>query len=124
MAKTTKLLDSFFLLVFKNVLQIRNFLEWPVKQLQGYLSVRGLNTSERHVELVARYFSAMELKLPFIQSEEEERLQSQKNYFDKCDLLELPFGTKYRGSYKTAPVGYWTYFFLHFKKQRIQHRLY
>ena len=67
-----------------------DFLEWPVKQLQGYLSVRGLNTSGRHVELVARSFSAMELKLPIIQSEEEQRLQLQKDYLDKCDLLELP----------------------------------
>ena len=59
------------------------FLEWPVKQLQSYLAVRGLRKSDRHVELVARAFSAMELQLPILQSEEEQRKELQKNYEDR-----------------------------------------
>ena len=43
-----------------------DFLELFVKQLTDYLSVRDLNTSGRKVELIARAFAAMELKLDII----------------------------------------------------------
>ena len=49
-----------------------DFLELSVKQLTDYLSVRGLNTSGRKVELIARAFAAMELKLDIIQSSESQ----------------------------------------------------
>ena len=38
-----------------------DFLELSVKQLTDFLTVRGLSTSGRKVELVARAFTAMEL---------------------------------------------------------------
>ena len=50
-----------------------NFLELSVKQLTDYLSVLGLNTSGRKVELIARALAAMELKLDIIQSSESQR---------------------------------------------------
>ena len=43
-----------------------DFLELSVKQLTDYLSVRGLSTSGRKLELLARAFAAMELKLDII----------------------------------------------------------
>ena len=49
-----------------------DILELSVKQLTDYLSVRGLNTSGRKVELIARAFAAMELKLDIIQSSESQ----------------------------------------------------
>ena len=49
-----------------------DFLELSVKQLTNYLSVCGLNTSGRKVELLHRDFAAMELKLDIIQSNESQ----------------------------------------------------
>lgn len=48
-----------------------DFLELSVKHLSDYLSVRGMNTSGRKVELVARAFAAFELKMDIIASSEE-----------------------------------------------------
>ena len=39
-----------------------------VKQLSDYLSVRGLSTSGKKVELIAQGFAAMEFKLNIIES--------------------------------------------------------
>ena len=50
-----------------------DFLELSVKQLTDYLSVLGLNTSGRKVELIARALAAIELKLDIIQSSESQR---------------------------------------------------
>ena len=59
-----------------------DFLELSFKQLTDYLSVRGLNTSGRKVELIARAFAAMELKLDIIQSSESQSNSSQNlQYF-------------------------------------------
>ena len=40
-----------------------DFLDMNIKDLQDYLAVRGLNTSGRKIELVARAFAAFELKI-------------------------------------------------------------
>ena len=40
-----------------------DFLDLTVKQLTDYLSVPGLNSSGRKVELVARDFAAKEMKI-------------------------------------------------------------
>ena len=50
-----------------------DFLELCAKQMTDYLSVLGLNTSGRKVELIARALAAMELKLDIIQSSESQR---------------------------------------------------
>ena len=57
-----------------------DFLELFVKQLTDYLSVRDLNTSRRKVELIARTFAAMELKLDIIQSSGSQSNLLQSNY--------------------------------------------
>ena len=51
-----------------NITTYEDFLELSVKQLTDYLSDRGLNTSGtgRKVELIARAFAAMDLKLDII----------------------------------------------------------
>ena len=46
------------------------FLDLSIKDLTNYLSVPGLNTSGRKVELVARAFTAFELKINIIASSE------------------------------------------------------
>ena len=40
-----------------------DFLDMNIKDLQDYLAVRGLNTSARKIELIARFFVAFELKI-------------------------------------------------------------
>ena len=62
-----------------------DFLEPSVKQLTDYLSVRGLNTSGRKVDLIARAFAAMELKLDIIQSSENQSNLLQSNYEKKIE---------------------------------------
>ena len=52
-----------------------DFLDLTVKQLTDYLSVRGLNSSGRKVELVARAFAAMEMKIEIVQSTQEQQKQ-------------------------------------------------
>ena len=49
-----------------------DFLELSIQQLTNYSAVRGLNASGRKVELIARAFAAMELKLDYIQSSESQ----------------------------------------------------
>ena len=48
-----------------------DFLDLSIKNSTNYLSVRGLNTSGRNVELEARAFPAFELKMNIIASSEE-----------------------------------------------------
>ena len=48
-----------------------DFFDLCIKDLTNYLSVSGLNTSGRKVELVARAFPAFALKMNIIASSEE-----------------------------------------------------
>ena len=48
-----------------------DFLDLSIKDSTNYLSVRGLNTSGKKVLLVARTFSAFELKMNIVASCEE-----------------------------------------------------
>ena len=48
-----------------------DFLHLSIKDSTNYLSVRGLNTSGKKVLLVARAFSAFELKMNIVASCEE-----------------------------------------------------
>ena len=48
-----------------------DFLDLSIKNSTNYLSVRGLNTSGRKVELEVRAFPAFELKTNIIASSEE-----------------------------------------------------
>ena len=58
-----------------------DILELSVKQLTDYLSVCGLNTSGRKLELIARVFAApWELKLDMIQSSESQSNLLQISY--------------------------------------------
>ena len=57
-----------------------DFLDLSIKDLTNYLSVRGLNTSGRKVELVARAFAAFELKMNIIASSEEQKLKLESDY--------------------------------------------
>ena len=53
------------------LVKYEDFLDLPIKDWTNYLSVRGLNTSGRKVELVATAFLAFELKMNVIASSEE-----------------------------------------------------
>ena len=48
-----------------------DFFDLCIKDLTNYLSVSGLNTSGRKVELVARAFPAFELKMNMIASSDK-----------------------------------------------------
>ena len=50
-----------------------DFLQLGMNCLQDYLSARGLNTTGRKIELVARAFAAFEMKLPIIASSEKKQ---------------------------------------------------
>ena len=58
-----------------------------------YLSVRGLNTSGKIVELVAQAFAVFELKIDIIASSEEQKAKLENDYeeilaiHDLADLL-------------------------------------
>ena len=57
-----------------------DFLDLSIKDLTNYLSVRGLNTFGKKVELVARTFAAFELKMNIIASSEEQKLKLESDY--------------------------------------------
>ena len=61
-----------------------------VKQLSEYLSVRGLSTSGKKVELISQGFAAMELKLNIIESTESQKIKLQVQYDNKVSELEIP----------------------------------
>ena len=67
-----------------------DFLDLTVKQLTDYLSVRGLNSSGRIVELVARAFAAMEMKIEIVQSTQEQQKQLVHSYQKKLEELGIP----------------------------------
>ena len=67
-----------------------DFLELSVKQLTDILSVRGLSTSGRKVELVARAFAAMELNMGIIDSTEEQHKKLKSTYENKLVQLQIP----------------------------------
>ena len=60
-----------------------DFMELSVKQLSDYLSVHGLCTSGKKVELIVRAFAAMELKLDIIKSTESQKIKLQAQYENK-----------------------------------------
>ena len=57
-----------------------DLLDLSIKDLTNYLSVCGLNTSGRKVELVARAFPAFELEMNIIASSEEKKLKLESDY--------------------------------------------
>ena len=67
-----------------------DFLELSVKQLTDFLSVHGLSTSGRKVELVARAFAAMELNMGIIDSTEEQHKKLKSTYENKLVQLQIP----------------------------------
>ena len=67
-----------------------DFMELSLKQLSDYLSARGLSTSGKKVELIARTFAAMELKLDIIESTESQKIKLQAQYHNKLSELQIP----------------------------------
>ena len=72
-----------------------DFLQLGMNCLQDYLSARGLNTTGRKIELVARAFAAFEMKLPIIASSEKQQKKLKHDYenrlqkFKICDPLSI-----------------------------------
>ena len=60
-----------------------------VNTLVDFLAVRGLKTSGKKVELVARAFSAVELNLPIVQSSEEQQAKINKEYESRLKTFEI-----------------------------------
>ena len=69
-----------------------DFLQLGMNCLQDYLSARGLNTTGRKIELVARAFAAFEMKLP-IKEEQQKKLkldyENRLQKFKICDPLSI-----------------------------------
>ena len=69
-----------------------DFLQLGMNCLQDYLSARGLNTTGRKIELVARAFAAFEMKLP-IEEEQQKKLkldyENRLQKFKICDPLSI-----------------------------------
>ena len=61
-----------------------------VKQLTDFLAVRGISSSGRKVELVAKTFAAVELGFNIIESTEQQQTNLDKNYKKKLTELNLP----------------------------------
>ena len=66
-----------------------DFLNLSVKQLINFLTVRGLSTTGRKIELVARAFTAMELNIEIIETAEEQEKNLKQSYADKLKALDL-----------------------------------
>ena len=49
-----------------------DFLHMGMNNLTDFLAVRGLSSTGRKIELVARAYAAVEMKLPIIDSSEEQ----------------------------------------------------
>ena len=86
--------------------------------LQDYLSARGLKTTGRKIELVARAFAASEMKLPIIASLEQTQKKLKLGYenrlrrFKICDPLSIePF--KRMDDILQWPHRHWSYFCLY-----------
>ena len=86
--------------------------------LQDYLSARGLKTTGRKIELVARVFAASEMKLPIIASLEKQQKKLKLDYenrlrrFKICDPLSIePF--KRMDDILQWPHRHWSYFCLY-----------
>lgn len=71
--------------VLSKMYTYEEILEWPVSLLKSYLAVRGLNVGGRRMELVARAFAAMEMSLPIIQSETQQKETLRKQYLLKLE---------------------------------------
>ena len=66
-----------------------DFLNLSVKQLINFLTVLGLSTTGRKIELVARAFTAMELNIEIIETAEEQEKNLKQSYADKLKALDL-----------------------------------
>ena len=66
-----------------------DLLELSVKQLMDYLSVSGLNTSGKKVELAARAFAAFELKMDIIASSKEQEAKLESDYQEMFAIHDL-----------------------------------
>ena len=66
-----------------------DFLDMNIKDLQDYLAVRGLNTSARKIELIARAFAAFELKIEIKSTSEDQRKSLATKYLQNIKDLSL-----------------------------------
>ena len=66
-----------------------DFLDLSMGNLKDYLSLRGLSTTGRKVELVARAFSAFEMKLPVQVSQEQHLASLQREFQDRLRKYDL-----------------------------------
>ena len=67
-----------------------DFLNLGVKELTDYLAVSVLKTTGKKVELVARAFAALELKLEIVASSEDQLKRLKYEYGELLKRLEIP----------------------------------
>ena len=66
-----------------------DFLHLGMNNLVDFLAVRGLNTSGRKIELIARAFSAFELHLPILESSEQQQTKLKLEYNKRLDHFKI-----------------------------------
>ena len=84
-----------------------DFLDLSVKELQNYLAVRGMTTSGRKVELVARAFAAFELKMSIISSSEEQKQTLERDYKLNLKKYDLDDPNLVEGNKRLNDVTKW-----------------
>ena len=66
--------------------KLEDFMDLGCHALRDFLSVRGMITYGTKNELVARAFTAVEMKLPIIQSSEEQKMKLKAEYDKRLNL--------------------------------------
>ena len=86
----------------------QDFLEMGVNQLKEYLSMKGISVSGySKVELVARAFSAAEMNLPVLLSNEETVMRLDADYTKRLRDFDLDDPKKYEKSNKKNDIPLW-----------------
>ena len=86
----------------------QDFLEMGVNQLKEYLSMKGISVSGySKVELVARAFSAAEMNLPVLLSNEETVMRLDADYTKRLRDFDLDDPKKYENSNKKNDITLW-----------------
>ena len=70
--------------------KLEDFMGLGAHTLTNFLTVRGLKTTGKKAELVARAFSLVELNLPIIQSTEQQQVLLKDEYRKKLARYDIP----------------------------------
>ena len=67
----------------------KDFLELGINRLVDFLAVGGLKISGKKIELVARAFAAVDMKLPILASSEEQQAKLKMDYENSLKRVNI-----------------------------------